>query len=73
MGNPGKAHHQDRSHPDGKLACLGGPLVMSGYRNVVIFGAVIAIARLTTSGSLLCGAGGRPSSAPSRCTAVRQA
>jgi len=26
MGNPGKAHHQDRSHPHGKPARLGAIL-----------------------------------------------
>ena len=48
------------------VVAVCGPLLMSGYRNVVIFGAVnlvavIVIARLTISGfaSVWCGVGGR--------------
>ncbi|HTW01590.1 MAG TPA: DUF6629 family protein [Streptosporangiaceae bacterium] len=46
------------------VVAVCGPLLMSGYRNVVIFGAVnlvavIVIARLTSPGSPPCGAPGR--------------
>ena len=58
------------------VVAVCGPLLVSGYRNVVLFGvvnlvAVIVIARLTVSGSPRYGAGGRPFPAPpSCCTAV---
>jgi hypothetical protein len=53
-----------------------GPLLLSGYRHVAVFGivnlaAVIIIARLTASGSPRSGAGGQPCpAAPSRCIAA---
>jgi hypothetical protein len=58
------------------VVAVCGPLLMSGYRNVVRFGvvnliAVVIISRLTISGSLRCGAAGRLFPAPpSRCTAA---
>ena len=53
-----------------------GPLLLSGYRHVAVFGivnlaAVVIIARLTASGSPRSGAGGQPCpAAPSRCIAA---
>jgi hypothetical protein len=53
-----------------------GPLLLSGYRHVTIFGivnlvAVVIIARLTASGfASVCAGGLRCPAAPSRCTAA---